>query len=53
MLDVYAVPDPDIEFAAEHIGDLCEESFAIEDAPTEVELLVMLSGMVPDTERFG
>jgi hypothetical protein len=53
MFDVHAVSDPDSELNAEHIDDFDEESFAVEEAPTEVELMVMLSGMVPDPGRFG
>jgi hypothetical protein len=52
MLDVHAVPDPDIELNAEHLDDFDEESCGLEGTPTEVELMVMLSGMVP-TGRFG
>jgi hypothetical protein len=53
MFDVYGHLDLDIELDAdEQIDDFDEESFAVEEAPTEVELIVMLSGIVPDT-RFG
>jgi hypothetical protein len=52
MLDVYAQLDSDIELDTEHSDDFDEENFAVEEAPTEVELMVMLSGIVPDA-RFG
>jgi hypothetical protein len=48
MLDVYAQLDSDIELDTEHSDDFDEENFAVEEAPTEVELMVMLSGIVLD-----